>query len=221
MRMNRLTASVFGHVMCRRQSTPCHNLVKSILYKKELHTPSVQYGRVHEAKAIEMYENLKGCEVRKCGLFVDVQHPYLGASPDGLVGNDTLVEVKCLFSLKDVPLQQALSAPVRKICMELIDNAPRLRRTHKYYYQVQGQLNICDREYCDFVVYAGGSISVDRIQKDTLLWENVMLPKLEHFFTQCMLPEIADARIPRGMRVRDPPCLSNGVKVTKKRKTAS
>jgi hypothetical protein len=31
-----------------------------------------------------------------------------------------------------------------------------------------------------------------------------MLPKLKQFYMECLLPEIVDGRIPRGMKVREP-----------------
>ncbi|KAJ8888108.1 hypothetical protein PR048_007595 [Dryococelus australis] len=32
------------------------------------------------------------------------------------------------------------------------------------------------------------------------MWTNCMFPKLKQFFEECMLPEIADPRIPRGLK---------------------
>ncbi|XP_063221397.1 uncharacterized protein LOC134530485 isoform X1 [Bacillus rossius redtenbacheri] len=203
-RMNRLTASMFGSVMCRREKTSCHNLVKSFLYRKDLHTPAIQYGRLNESVAINLYEQQQSAEVQKCGLFVDSEHPYLGASPDGLVGTDKLLEVKCLYSLKDKVLEEAVTLKGKKLCIESVNGQLQLRRNHSYYFQIQGQLNICDREYCDFVVYAGGKIIVECIVRDKILWQEKMLPKLSQFYMDCILPEIADPRIPRGLPVREP-----------------
>ena len=37
-------------------------------------------------------------------------------------------------------------------CLEKIDDSFRLTRKHQYYYQVQQQLQVTGREFCDFVV---------------------------------------------------------------------
>ena len=43
-------------------------------------------------------------------------------------------------------------------------NTVELKRTHAYYCQVQGQLAITERKWCDFVVFTKKEISVERIQ---------------------------------------------------------
>ncbi|GBO44251.1 hypothetical protein AVEN_72998-1, partial [Araneus ventricosus] len=49
--------------------------------------------------ALQESVNLK---VRRCGLFVNPNIGYLAASPDGLIGDDGIVEVKCTESCKDL-----------------------------------------------------------------------------------------------------------------------
>lgn len=100
LRQDYLTASNFGTVVKRRATTPCHNLVKALLYKNPVNTPGILYGRVNEKVAIEIYERLKNVKVKRCGLFIDVDFPFLGASPDGLIGDDGLIEVKSFQSIK-------------------------------------------------------------------------------------------------------------------------
>lgn len=99
-RQDYLTSSNFGAVVKRRRTTPCHNLVKCLLYKKPINTPGVLYGRVNENRAIEIYEATKNVEVTRCGFIIDPDFPFLGASPDGLIKHDGLIEVKCLQSVK-------------------------------------------------------------------------------------------------------------------------
>lgn len=46
-----------------------------------------------------------------------------------------------------------------------------------------------------------------------------MLPKLISFYMECMLPEIIDPRIPRGLRVKDPAKITEAqFLVTRKKK---
>lgn len=100
-RLNRITASAFGQVVKRLDHTPCHNLVKSILYSRELNSENIIFGRLNEKKAITKYEAATGLKVEECGLFVSTVYPFLGASPDGLVGEEGLIEVKCLPSVTE------------------------------------------------------------------------------------------------------------------------
>ncbi|WP_019218563.1 lambda exonuclease family protein [Bartonella florencae] len=58
-------------------------------------TPAMQWGIEHEEDALKEYAFIYDAEVIKCGF---IQHPTIemaGASPDGFVGEDGLVEIKC------------------------------------------------------------------------------------------------------------------------------
>ncbi|KAK4880364.1 hypothetical protein RN001_008510 [Aquatica leii] len=201
IRQNCLTASNFGTVIKRRPSTHCHNLVKRLLYGKELNTASIIYGRTHECEAIKKYETVKGVKVTRCGIFVDIDYPYLAASPDGLVAENGLLEVKCLPSLGN---QIIKNVTLKRVCFTVVDGEVRLNPQHPYYFQVQRQLNITKRDYCDFVIFTENDFAVNRIYRDVNLWNDEMLPKLISFYTNCMLPEIIDGRVPRGLKIRDP-----------------
>ncbi|XP_039290407.1 uncharacterized protein LOC111056373 [Nilaparvata lugens] len=215
-RISRLTASKFGAVAKRLDHTPCHNLVKSIIIKRPLYTEAVTFGRDNEEKAIKLYEDLTKSMVKKCGLFVDLEDPFLGASPDGLIGDDGLIEVKCLHSVKELGLKEHLSIN-RNTCLEIVDNNMRLKRKHDYYYQVQGQLNITNRQWCDFVVFTRkGELFVERIERDQCFWRKV-LPKLKKFYLECIVPEIVDSRLVRGLRIRDPPFIMEAQKKQKEK----
>ncbi|PFX13342.1 hypothetical protein AWC38_SpisGene22578 [Stylophora pistillata] len=47
-------------------------------------------------------------EVQPCGLFVSKSHPFLGASPDGLVGDNGFIEVKKIHPQDSETLETAL-----------------------------------------------------------------------------------------------------------------
>ncbi|GFS58708.1 yqaJ domain-containing protein [Nephila pilipes] len=94
----RLSSSFFKEVACRKASTPCSKLVKRIVYGTEFCTAAMKYGLVNEEIARKQYERKHSVTVRTCGLFVDKDNPFLCASPDGLIGNDGLLEIKCPYS---------------------------------------------------------------------------------------------------------------------------
>ena len=64
-----------------------------------------------------------------------------------------------------------------------------LRRGHTYYYQVQAQINVCNVEYGDFVVWTESDIAVKRIARDRRFYEEAT-EKIEHMFIYGILPEI-------------------------------
>lgn len=99
-RNKRIPSSFFKEVAGRRLTTLCANLVKRILYRDNVSTKAMEYGKAHESAVIKIYEQEKSVKVKRCGLFIDPQHPFLCTSPDGLIGEDGLLEIKCPFSAK-------------------------------------------------------------------------------------------------------------------------
>ncbi|GFU98728.1 yqaJ domain-containing protein [Trichonephila clavipes] len=69
-----------------------------IVYGRDLCNAAMEYGLANEEIARNQYEWEYSTEVKICGLFVDKDKPFLCASPDGLVGDDGLIENKCPYS---------------------------------------------------------------------------------------------------------------------------
>ena len=82
---------------------------------------------------MESFTKVTGFHVKKCRIFISDSHPFLSASPDGLVGEDSLVEVKCPFSGKD---ESVVSGPQ----FLFLHTNMSLKREHNFYMQIQGQL---------------------------------------------------------------------------------
>ena len=74
------------------------------------------------------------------------------------------------------------------------DGELHLPQEHPYYAQVQGELAITNREWCDFVVFSNGEIIIDRILADLDYW-NELEEKLEEFYVHHLLPEILSGKI--------------------------
>lgn len=206
-RRKRLTASNFGIVCRRKETTSCANLVKQMLYKPPVVTSAIEYGRRNEHIAIKRFQDQSGLVVEKCGLCIDLQHGFLGASPDGIVANENaIVEVKCAPSA----IQLGLEETARKKKSFFLENCEGrglvLKTTHPYFYQVQGILNITSRDICYFVVMTDtkSSLHIEKIQRDANFWEMVMLPKLTQFYRHCLLPEIVAPNMILGKDIREP-----------------
>ena len=85
-RSKRWTASNFGKVFKRNMSSvPSLSFMNSIFGQKILNAPSLDYGKKHEAEAKPKYLSLnKSVHLHTCGLMVNNEFSYLGASPDGI-----------------------------------------------------------------------------------------------------------------------------------------
>ena len=61
------------------------------------------------------------------------------------------------------------------------DGTMMLNQSHDYYYQVQGQMAIWNKKYCDFVYWTTKGHLVIRIQYDETFFEG-FVGKCKHFF---------------------------------------
>lgn len=68
----------------------------------------------------------------------------------------------------------------------------KLKHTHPYYSQVQGQmaLRLTERKWCDFIIYTEKGISIERVPFNSEFWNKKLLPKLIDFYDNCLAPEI-------------------------------
>ena len=104
--------------------------------QKETPTNSaMQWGIDNEPHAIAAYENETGFFVNGTGL---IDHPFIemfGASPDGLVGENGQIEVKCPDTTTHLNTLLTKEVP------------------GEYIPQITSQLACTRREWCDFVSY--------------------------------------------------------------------
>ena len=94
-----------------------------------------------------------------CGIFINTEFPFLGATPDGSVYDPNeleqpygYLEVKCPYSVRDRTPEEAWSAS-NFYCNLDSTRKLKLKETHQYFAQVQGQMAIGEHMWCDFVVY--------------------------------------------------------------------
>ena len=132
----------------------------------------------------------------------------MGASPDAVVHDPSsteqfgLAEVKCPYSCRHLtPIDAAESSDFCS-AVEVDTSGERHLKLneHMYYSQIQGQMAITERHWCDFIVYTerGVSIPFDAEFRNTKL-----LPKLIEFFENCLAPEIVSPIHALGLPVRN------------------
>lgn len=105
---------------------------------------ATRWGQDNEDKAKAEYEKITGNLVFDAGFFIHPHITFLGASPDGLVDRDGLIEIKCPFSKVVKPLSE---------------------QPH-YYAQIQLQLHVTGRKWCDFFVWTPEKTHLERVNID-------------------------------------------------------
>ncbi|KAE8742512.1 hypothetical protein FOCC_FOCC011922 [Frankliniella occidentalis] len=158
VRLPRLTASKFYEVL------HCQDPVKkaeAIIQLVRFYSRATNHGIKHEKKVIDMYklEN-PTAKVTRTGFNIMESHPYIGATPDFLIDDDGIGEVKCPYTTRNHPVGPQYQ-PYLRYAKDKI--TVKLKKNHAYYYQVQGQLMVTGRMYCDFIVYTYKDIKTIRI----------------------------------------------------------
>ena len=91
-----------------------------------------------EAEARNLYEMLKDVKIEQVGICYPDEKKLCAASPDGLVGKDGLLEIKCPLIYTHVGYLLKNELPMA------------------YFEQTQGQLYVTGRKYVDFLSYYPG-----------------------------------------------------------------
>lgn len=140
LRRGKFTASTFKDLFMGKETQGYKDAIYKVAFERLTNTSPesftneyMQRGTELEPEAMAWYEFEKNVEVIKAGFFE--YNDWIGASPDGLVGEDGLLEIKC---------------PKYSTMMDYLIKKE-LPKT--YYYQVHGQLLVTDRQWCDFLAY--------------------------------------------------------------------
>lgn len=144
-RAGRLTASCVADALATTKTgwgASRANLMATMIAERLTGAPAdsytntaMQWGTEKEPEARAVYEFMHSVTVEQVG-FVD--HPTIemaGCSPDGLVGNDGLVEIKCPNTATHIDTLLGQKIP------------------QKYEHQMQFQMACTGRKWCDFVSF--------------------------------------------------------------------
>ncbi|KAL0884189.1 hypothetical protein ABMA27_016194 [Loxostege sticticalis] len=170
-RKHRLTASDF-YTVCHLRVQTMPSFARNLLFRSSVSTRATNHGKVNEKVALKQYCEKYGLKVKECGLFINKEKPYLGASPDGLLGHETVVEVKCPYSTRF-----CLINPVTVPYLYQTNGILQIKRNHPYYYQIQGQLYCTNRKYCNLIIYTYKDMQVLYIERD----ENFIAEMIDKF----------------------------------------
>ena len=131
IRNKMITASTWGSVLKQNKYSHRNAVVMQkcghpgYQFKGNVHT---RWGTKYEDAAIKIYEKRNKTVVWEFGVLPHPHFKFLGASPDGITPDGIMVEIKC--------------PPRRLITGEVPEH---------YWCQIQGQLEVCKLDRCDFL----------------------------------------------------------------------
>ena len=143
-RLGKVTASRIADLMAKTKTGPGAsraNYLAQLVTERLTGTPTEGFQSPAMTWGIEQEAAARAAYSARTGVLVDevdfVDHPTMqaGASPDGLVGENGLIEIKC---------------PNTSTMLEYLED-----RTipQKYRLQMQWQLAVTGRDWCDFVAF--------------------------------------------------------------------
>lgn len=158
-------AGILGLSPYATRASVMRDMVRQYLGLPDLFTGNVatEHGVAHEPDALAAYERITGQFTYGGGeLIIHPEHDFLAVTPDGLVGDDGMVEAK---------------APYRATYRH---HSERL----DYCVQMQLQMACAGRKWCDFVVwYSDDDAPISRLDYDPD-WLPSVLPELESFMAE-------------------------------------
>ena len=180
LRRSRITSIKFREVCHTRAHSSAENLARRLL-RPTHQTADMRRGLDLEPTAIEEYCRVREVNHYQCGFLIHPDAPWMGASPDGIVFDPNgepvfgLVEIKCPNVASYVDCPYIMSS----------GGNHKLRKTHPYFWQVQGQMLISGCHWCDFVVYTQEDMFIQRITRDNET-TNAIKDRVDFFFFLCL-----------------------------------
>jgi putative phage-type endonuclease len=131
---------------------------------------AMQWGIDTEPQARAAYEFLRDADVTEIGFAIHPTIPMAGASPDGLIGDDGLIEIKCPNTATHINTLRTDSIPA------------------KYTTQMLFQMACTGRQWCDFASFdprmpADLQLFVRRFQRDDKQVE-ILESAVDEFLTE-------------------------------------
>lgn len=126
---------------------------------------ATEWGTLMEDQAAASYTMETGNKITPEGFLLHPVQQWLGASPDGLIGADGLIEIKCPYGLRNK------SAPEFKT----------LKEQPYYEAQIQIQLFVTDRKWCDFYQWAPAGTELERVEINRAFLQEA-IPRLFDFY---------------------------------------
>ncbi|KAK7929055.1 hypothetical protein WMY93_005450 [Mugilogobius chulae] len=176
VRAPRITSSRFREVCHVRGCSTAFSLAQRIR-RGTAATPAMKRGLALEPVAVAEYCRVKNTNYWPCGFVIHPDAPWLGTSPDGVVFDPLesppfgLLEIKC----------PNVKSYVDCAFLKMQGGVLKVKQSHVYYWQVQGQLLLTGLDWCDFVVLAEDDLLVQRIYKDAEVAKTIKA-KSDYFY---------------------------------------
>lgn len=192
-RKMRLTASKFGSALdaCERNMRQGRkfppSLFRSLLEGYNLErVKSVNWGKTNEETAKERFSEIHNLPVTSTGLWLD-NSGFLGASPDGLVGDDAVLEIKCPYKMRECGIREGVKDGKYFFHYNEDDDAV-VKCEHPYYHQLQAQMYLTNRTRGYFFIWTPIECQTLILERDEEWYNN--LDVLRDFYLNIFIKNV-------------------------------
>ena len=182
IRKGKITASNFGTAVGHSSFKSPKELSDELKQNKKFSNEAIEHGIKMEPIARNFYSELYKVEVKEIGFAVPVWYPKIGCSPDGIIYVDSketnkIIEIKCPKQMYDqLSVRNYLISEGVKFDLF---NHSHINTTH--YDQIQGNLAILNKEYCDYIVFVNkDDYYIETIPFNKIYWE-LLFEKIKIF----------------------------------------
>ncbi|XP_038047632.1 uncharacterized protein LOC119721738 [Patiria miniata] len=166
------------------------------------------HGHTYEATAREAFEHQFETLVETTGLVVNPEESWLGASLDGIVDDNTILEIKCPTERKLERYGVTVRGLVESGTYDVRSREGKyfLRQSSAasgYYTQVQIAMYCSKRPMCKFMVWSKKDYVIADVNFDNE-WFEQRLGQLRKFYFKHLLPKLTDSIISRELKIVKP-----------------
>ena len=195
-RRGKLTASNLGNLLGVCKFVSRKEAWRRAMGKAEFKgNAATQWGTANEVNGITAYAAKTGNAVLSTGLHIHPTYKWLCGSPDGFVGDEGMIEIKCPYYSKK-------------------DGSSRLHESVPPYYwlQMNALLEICNRKWCDYTCWAPEGFVSYRVYRDPDTFEYLL-----SYYSQIYAMMQLGGEDPPPLSPRDKEQISNRIEEAMKR----
>ncbi|XP_053390110.1 uncharacterized protein LOC128553029 isoform X2 [Mercenaria mercenaria] len=183
----RLTASKINSIPKTSRADP-DKFVTNHIYDRFKGCAATKHGQKFEPIARKWFEHSSRQTVRESGIVVREGEEYLAASPDGVIDQNTIIEIKCPTK----SLEGLVSSGKYDVCYDK-DHIPFLNPKGKngYYTQVQMAMYCTKTSLCKFILWTAEKQMVLDVLFDSDFVDKI-LPRVRAFYFKHLLPRLTD-----------------------------
>lgn len=173
-RKGKITGSAIGAILGLNPFTTSKDVMRRMVresngYESEfLGNVATNYGTANEPVATFDFTLETGLQVTETGFHLHPDYDWLGASPDGFIGDDSVIEIKCPYGKRDT------------------DNFLSINDQMHYYSQVQYEMFCTGRKKCYFFQWSPVGTKLEIVEFNQNFIDST-LPQLKNFYDRFLL----------------------------------